>query len=406
MLRAERDSALDGTWQKWNEHSSIQFREQFILFSCEGRMDSIGVGLIGSGFMGKAHALAWNAVRPVFGDVPAIRLAHLGEANDALAEARANEFGFARASGDWREVVADPAVDVVSITTPNKFHLEMATAALAAGKHVWCEKPMAPSLADAEKMLAAARAAGKVAVLGYNYIQNPAIRHIRKLLGDGAIGAVNHVRIEMDEDFMADPEAPFQQRHEKANGWGAIDDFAVHPLSLILTLFGGIGKVMCDMAKPYPTRRTPEGEREVEVYDIATILMRLRNGASGFVTVSRTAWGRKGRLAIQIFGAKGSMLFDQERFNEFQLYLTSDPPTESGFRTILSAPHHKPYDRFIPAPGHELGFGDLKTIECRQLVGRILGEETLSISFEEGILIERAVAAMARSFQEGRWVEV
>ena len=108
----------------------------------------------------------------------------------------------------------------------------MATAALAAGKHVWCEKPMAPNLADAEKMLAAARASGKVAVLGYNYIQNPVIRHIRKLLDEGAIGAVNHVRIEMDEDFMADPEAPFQQRHEKANGWGAIDDFGVHPLSL------------------------------------------------------------------------------------------------------------------------------------------------------------------------------
>ena len=115
-------------------------------------------------------------------------------------------------------MIADPEVDVVSITTPNKFHLEMATAALAAGKHVWCEKPMAPKLADAEAMLAAARASGKVAVLGYNYIQNPAIRHISKLLDEGAIGPVNHVRIEMDEDFMADPEAPFQQRHEAANG--------------------------------------------------------------------------------------------------------------------------------------------------------------------------------------------
>ena len=109
----------------------------------------------------------------------------------------------------------------------------MASAALAAGKHVWCEKPMAPNLADAEEMLAAASGSGKVAVLGYNYIQNPVIRHIRALLDEGAIGTVNHVRIEMDEDFMADPDAPFQQRHEAANGWGAIDDFGVHPLSLI-----------------------------------------------------------------------------------------------------------------------------------------------------------------------------
>ena len=201
-------------------------------------MDTIGVGLIGTGFMGKAHALAWNSVRPVFGDVPAIRLVHLGEANDELAQRKAAEFGFEKASGDWRKVIADPEVDVVSITTPNKFHLEMAKAALAAGKHVWCEKPMAPKLAEAEEMLAAARASGKAAVLGYNYIQNPAIRHISKLLDEGVIGPVNHVRIEMDEDFLADPEAPFQQRHEAINGWGALDDFGVHPLSLLYTLFG------------------------------------------------------------------------------------------------------------------------------------------------------------------------
>ena len=369
-------------------------------------MKSIGVGLIGSGFMGKAHALAWNAVRPVFGDVPDIRLAHLGEMNDALAAAKAAEFGFKKASGDWRQVIADPEVDVVSITTPNKFHLEMTTAALAAGKHVWCEKPMAPNLPDAEKMLAASRASGKIAVLGYNYIQNPVIRHIGKLIREGVIGTVNHVRIEMDEDFLADPEAPFQQRHEAINGYGAIDDFAVHPLSLVLTLFGGIERVMCDMAKPYPTRTTPQGEREVEVYDIATILMRLDNGASGFITVSRTAWGRKGRITIQIFGGKGSILFDQERLNEFQLYLTSDRPTEAGFRTVLAAPHHAPYDRFIPAPGHELGFNDLKVIECRQLIGRILGEDTTAITFEDGIRIERAVDAMARSFKDGRWVDL
>ncbi len=369
-------------------------------------MQEIGVGLIGTGFMGKAHALAWNSVRPVFGDVPAVRLVHLGEANVELAEKKAAEFGFAKASGDWRQVIADPAVDVVSITTPNRFHLEMARAALEAGKHVWCEKPMAPSLGEAEEMLAAARASGRMAVLGYNYIQNPTIRHIRKLLDEDAIGAVNHVRIEMDEDFLADPEAPFQQRHEASNGYGALDDFAVHPLSLIQTLFGRVTRVMCDMAKPYPTRRTTDGEREVEVYDIATILLRLANGASGYIAVNRTAWGRKGRIAIQIFGAKGSILYDQERMNEFQLYLTADRPTEQGFRTILSAPHHRPYDRFIPAPGHSLGFNELKTVECRQLIGRMLGEDCVAVTFEEGILIERAVDAMARSFKEERWVDI
>ncbi len=369
-------------------------------------MTSIGVGLIGTGFMGKSHALAWNSVKPVFGDVPDIKLAHLAEVSPALADAKAAEFGFAKATADWRDLIADPEIDVISITTPNKFHAEMAIAALEAGKHVWCEKPMAATLAAAETMFEAAAKSGRVAVLGYNYIQNPVIRHIRKLLDEELIGAVNHVRIEMDEDFLADPHAPFQQRHEASNGFGALDDFGVHPLSLIRTLFGGVAKVMCDMAKPYETRKTPEGDRAVEVFDLATILLRLENGASGFIAVSRTAWGRKGRIAIQIFGSKGSILYDQEKMNEFQLYVTSDRPTEQGFRTVLTAPHHRPYERFVPTAGHSLGFNDLKTIECRQLIGRMLGEEAVAIGFDEGIWIERTVAAAARSFSEGRWVDV
>jgi LDH2 family malate/lactate/ureidoglycolate dehydrogenase len=139
-------------------------------------MQPLGIGLIGTGYMGKCHALAWNAVAAVFGDVERPRLAVLAEASQELAERKARELGFARATGDWHSLVTDPAVDVVSITTPNAFHPEMAIAALEAGKHVWCEKPMATRLPDAERMLAAARASGKVAALGYNYIQNPIVR--------------------------------------------------------------------------------------------------------------------------------------------------------------------------------------------------------------------------------------
>ncbi|KXF76206.1 myo-inositol 2-dehydrogenase [Paramesorhizobium deserti] len=371
-------------------------------------MKRIGVGLIGTGYMGKCHALAWNAVKPVFGDVPDVTLVHLGEANEALARERAAEFGFARSSGDWRKVIEDPDVDVVSVTTPNSFHAEMAIAALRAGKHLWCEKPMAPEVADAEAMLEAARQSGKTAVLGYNYIQNPAIRHIGHLLRENAIGQVNHIRVEMDEDFMADPDAPFSYKHQAASGYGALDDFGVHPLSLITVLLGPVASVMCDMAKPQARRKTSEGrERDVETYDIANVLIRLENGASGTLQFNRAAWGRKGRIALQIFGSHGSILFDQERFNEFQLYLTSDRGTEQGFRTILMGPQHEPYGRFIPAPGHGLGFNDLKIIECRELIRRMSGEgEAHVIDFEKGYEIERTVHAMARSFREKCWVDV
>ena len=201
-------------------------------------MRTIGVGLIGTGYMGKCHALAWTGVHAVFDDTPIVRRVMLCEVEEGLARRQADEFGFESSTDDWRALIADPGVEVVSITTPNALHAPMAIAALEAGKHVWCEKPMAPSLEDSERMAAAARASGRVAILGYNYIQSPAVRFIGKLIKSDAIGLLTHFRLEMDEDYMADSEAPFSWRSQARSGYGALDDFAVHPLSLIATLIG------------------------------------------------------------------------------------------------------------------------------------------------------------------------
>jgi predicted dehydrogenase len=332
---------------------------------------------------------------------------HLAEISGELAARKAEEFGFAKATGDWRELVSDPEVDVVSITTPNAFHPEMAIAALEAGKHVWCEKPMAVALADAERMAAAAKAAGRITALGYNYIQNPVIRHIRKLLTEGAIGDVNHLRLEMDEDFMADPEALFYWKSEASSGYGALDDFGVHPLSLVQYLFGPVRRVIARLAMPYPDRPAGGGgRRRVETWDIASILVELQNGVAGTMALDRSAWGRKGRIALQIFGSMGTILYDQERMNEFQLFVARGRATEQGFTTVLAAPSHPPYDRFIPAPGHGLGFNELKIIECHELLKAVAGEPAQIIDFETGLLIERTVHAMGRSHHEERWVAV
>jgi predicted dehydrogenase len=373
-------------------------------------MKTIGVGLIGTGYMGKAHALAWNAVKPVFGDGPRPRLVHLAEVEAGLAQQRAEAFGFEKATADWRLLIADPEVEVVSVTTPNAFHAEMAIAALEAGKHVWCEKPMAVGFGEAQRMAAAATAArskGRVTALGYNYIQNPAIRHIRKLLEEGAIGAVNHVRFEMDEDFMADPQAPFGWKSEASSGYGALDDFGVHPLSLIQYLFGGVARVIANLGIPYADRPLREGGRRVvETWDVASVLFELESGASGMMALDRSAWGRKGRIAMQVFGSKGTIAYDQERFNEFQLFVAEGRGTEQGFRTVLTAPAHPPYDRFIPAPGHGLGFNELKIIECHELLKAIRREPAQIVDFARGLEIERVVHAMALSHRERRWVEV
>ena len=370
-------------------------------------MKALGVGLIGTGFMGKCHALAWANVAPVFGDVERPRLAVLCDVAQDEAECHARAFGFDRATADWRALVDDPAVDVVSVTTPNALHAEMAIYALERGKHVWCEKPMAPALADAERMLSAARASGRVTVMGYNYIQNPMVRLMRGLIEADEIGAVNHVRVEMDEDFMADAATPFSWKSEATSGYGALDDFGVHGFSLVHTLVGPIARVCGQMAKPYPERATADGTRRtVETHDIASALVELENGASGLVSFNRSAWGRKGRIAVQIFGSRGTIAYDQERFNEVQLFTTAGPKETQGFRTVLSGPHHPPYGRFVPAPGHGLGFNDLKVIECRELIARIAGEPSWSLDFEAGLRIERTVHAVAESAASGAWVSV
>ena len=367
-------------------------------------MRTIGVGLIGTGYMGKCHALAWTGVHAVFDDMPIVRRVMLCEVEEGLARRRADEFGFEASTDDWRALIADPGVEVVSITTPNAFHAPMAIAALEAGKHVWCEKPMAPSLDESERMAAAARAAGQVAILGYNYIQSPAVRYIGKLLKSGAIGPLTHFRLEMDEDFMADAEAPFSWRSQASSGYGALDDFGVHPLSLITTLIGVPSEVFGEMSKPYPDRADGGGRRTVETFDIATALLRMADGMSGAIQVSRSSWGRKSRLQLQAFGARGAIIFDQERFNEVGIYVPEGPPEGQGFKQVLMGPAHPPYERFLAAPGHQMGFNDLMIIEAHELLNRIAGRPALTIDFEAGLAIERAIHAIARSSREGRWI--
>jgi predicted dehydrogenase len=368
-------------------------------------LDTIKVGLIGTGFMGKCHAIAWRAVKTVFGDVATPRLVGLCDVDEQAARKHAADFGFEYAVTDPGKLIEDPEIDIISITAPNQFHAEMAIATLQAGKHVWCEKPMAPQLAEAERMALTAARSGKVAILGYNYIQNPAVRYIRKLLDERAIGILNHVRVEMDEDFMADADAPFSWRSGSDAGYGALDDFAVHPLSLLASLIGYPREVFGEMAKPYVTRPIARG-KPVENWDVVTVLLRLDGNISGTIQANRAAWGRKGRIYVQIFGSRGAILFDQERMNEVMLFSAEGPAEHRGFRTLLMGPIHPPYDKFIPAPGHQLGFNDLKIIECRQLLGRIRGEPATVISFADGIRIERTVHAVAESYRRGGWVTV
>ena len=372
-------------------------------------MSEIGVGLIGTGFMGKAHALAYGAVKAVMGDVPAVRRAVLAETPAEKAVAMADQFGFARATGDWRAVVADPEVQVVSITTPNGMHREMALAALAAGKHVWCEKPMALTLADAKEMAAAARASGKKTRLGYNYTANPAFTHACRLVAAGEIGRVVHVRGWVDEDYQADPELPWSWRAKLADaGLGALGDIGCHLISLLTGLAGPLESVVGEIETVHKTRPLADGSGRgvVENEDAASALLTFASGVKGVMVASRSAWGRKSRLGFEVHGTEGMVVYDQERMNELMLFRNRGEKATQGFVTILTAPEHPPYGAFCPAPGHQLGFNDLKVIELAGFLRAIRDDARPALDFEAGLEIEKAIHAVALSAREGRRVRL
>ena len=376
-------------------------------------MKSIGIGLIGAGFMGKCHALAFGAVKAVFPHVPRPRLEMLADTTLERGQSSAEQFGFARATDDWRTLVEDPRVDVVSVTTPNSLHHEMALGAIAAGKHVYCEKPLGVTLGQAEEMAAAAARAGVRTLVGYNYLRNPAVLHAKALLKGGSIGRIIHFRGIFDEDYMADPALPGTWRSlRREAGLGVLGDMGCHLVAAALHLAGPIESVLAETRVVY-SRHSPEADGSGEPgsdplvnEDIATALVRFENGCDGLLAMSRSAWGRKNRLAWEVHGEAGMLCFDQERLNELLLYEAAASGSEAGFRTILAGPAHPPYGAFVPAPGHGLGFNDLKVVEVEHLLTGIAGDRPIHPDFAAALEIERIIYAIDESGRRGTRVRL
>ncbi len=369
---------------------------------------TIGCGVIGTGYMGACHAQALIAVAHAFEPQLRPRLEMVADVVSDAALAAHRRFGFARATTDWRVLVADPAVELVSITTPNDLHKEMALAALAAGKHVWCEKPLALTAADAAELVAAAGAAGKTTLVGYNYLRSPAVAFAKKLVAEDEIGAVTQFRAIFDEDFMGPAEFPFSWRSERAKaGTGALGDMGSHLVNLAHYLVGPIVEVAAGLFTAIPERRDGEGRlRRVENDDVAEALVRFANGAVGHLGCSRIAWGRKNGLDFELYGRQGGLRFTQERFNEIQLFRPATRPDDNGFRTILTGPPHPPFGRFTPGWGHGLGFNDLKAIEAAHLLESIALGKPAWPDFAEGHRVEAVCEAIARSAETRRWEPV
>jgi len=367
------------------------------------RKPPLRIGLIGTGFMGKTHVFGFASAPKVF-DLPYELVLHtVSDRTQELADSAATTLGFAHASGDWRGLIDNPEIDVIDITAPNAFHKEMALAAIAAGKHVYCEKPLAPLPEDAREMAEAARLAGVKTQVGFNYLCNPMLALARDIIANGEIGEVVSYRGIHAEDYMADPQGPFTFRHDPAGG-GAVADLGSHALATAEFLLGPVASLLGDCVTVIAER--PDGKggmRRVEVDDIGRAFVRFVSGATGSIEASWVATGRKMQHDFEIYGTKGAIGFTQERFNELRFYDGDDKQGRRGFRRIEAGPDHAPYGLFCVAPGHQLGFNDLKAIEVARYVNAIAGNEAEPFNFDAGYRIQRLVEAIHTSSKERNW---
>jgi predicted dehydrogenase len=372
-------------------------------------MKEVRIGLIGTGYIGKAHAIAYAQAPTVFNLRGRLVREMVAEVTPELAAARAQAFGFNRSTGDWRALVADPAIDVVDICSPNHLHKEMALEAIRHGKHVYSEKPLALNAHDARDGRRREAGRGENAG-GVQLHEEP----------DGAAGEGDYCP---RRDWRGDPLLRHPQR--RLYGRPAL----AHSLALLQRdrRAGGAGRprgayrqhgpvpgreieqVCGDLKIVVPARPAKAGSSEmiaVENEDQAHAMVRFAGGAQGVIETSRVACGRKMGLSYVITGTKGAISFTQERMAELKLYLHDDPVNRQGFRTLLVGPAHPDYAAFCMGAGHGIGFNDQKTVEVRDLVDGIAADAPMWPDFEEGWKVSRVLDAIALSHREGRWLNV
>jgi predicted dehydrogenase len=369
------------------------------------------IGLIGSGFIARCHVHGYRVMPTAFPELGAEPVLDcVAELTEPLAAAARARFGFARATTDWRRLVEDPAIDIVDICVPSNLHRPISEAAIAAGKLVYCEKPVGLSGAEASGIAAFASKHSAKSLVGYTYLRNPLMTHARRLIEEGAIGEPLRFQGVHNEDYMSDPEAPFTWRCDPSIGGaaGALGDLGSHIVSLARLLMGEITAVAGRIRTVVKERPIAAGSTErwrVGNEDEAEAMLKFASGATGHIGASRMATGSKMRIAFEVMGSQGALRFEGERMNELKLYSRHDPADRQGFRTILAGPAHPPFAGFVPAAGHGLGFNDLKVIEVRDLMALWMGVETPGPDLAEAARIGRILDAILASARNGGWVE-
>ena len=374
---------------------------------------SLRVGMVGYAFMGAAHSVGWRTAPRVFDLSLQPEMSVICGRDGAAAKAAADRLGWAEVETDWRALLDRDDIDLIDICTPGDSHAEIAIAALDAGKHVLCEKPLANTVAEAEEMVAAAERAaarGQVAMVGFNYRRVPALSLARQWIVAGKLGTVRHVRAVYLQDWIIDPEFPLVWRLRKDQaGSGALGDIGAHIVDLTQYLLGeqiaGVSALTETFIKQRPLPTASSGlsatgsaeTGEVTVDDAALFLARFAGGAIATFEASRFATGRKNSLRVEINGSAGSLSFDAESMNELSFYDNTIPAAEAGFRRVLATEAEHPYISAWWPPGHGLGYEHSFVHEVRDLVEAIATGTPVSPTFADGLQVQQVLDAVEHS---------
>jgi predicted dehydrogenase len=369
----------------------------------------IGVGLVGYKFMGRAHSNAYRQVGRFFDlDLSPRMRAICGRDEVGVRDAAAS-LGWEGYETDYHRLLERDDIGLVDVATPGNTHHEIAIASLEAGKHVLCEKPLANTLQEAREMLDAARRAGTVNMVCFNYRRAPAVQLAKSLVGDGRLGEIRHWRAAYLQDFILDPELPLIWRFRKeVAGSGALGDIGAHIVDLAHFLVGPIAEVVGatgTFIKERPLEEPGGGRGEVTVDDAAAFLARFENGATGTFEATRLAAGRKNHNYFEINGSRGSVAFDLERMNELQVYLEDDEPDVKGFRTVLVTEPDHPYMEGWWPPGHIIGYEHTFVHTIKDLLDGIGAGQSPAPTFEDGYRCQAVLEAVERSVESRSWTE-
>jgi predicted dehydrogenase len=366
----------------------------------------IGVGLVGYKFMGRAHSNAYRQVGRFFNLELSPRMRAICGRDEGAVRDAAASLGWEGYETDYRRLLERDDIGLVDVATPGNTHHEIAIAALEAGKHVLCEKPLANTLQEAREMLDAARTADTMNMVSFNYRRAPAVQLAKKLIDEGRLGEIRHWRGAYLQDFILDPELPLIWRFRReVAGSGALGDIGAHLIDLAHFLVGPIREVIGTTETFIGERPLVEGSGmgRVTVDDAAAFLARFENGAIGTFEATRLAPGRKNHNSFEMNCSKGSLAFDLERMNELEVYLEDEAPEARGFRTVLVTEPDHPYMQGWWPPGHIIGYEHTFIHTVKDLLDGIAGGKCPAPTFEDGYRCQAVLEAVERSVESGTW---